>query len=160
MATVVEPRTDHKLTDRLAWKRLKAHCQEVREHHLRYLFAKDRERGQRLTAEAVGIYLDYSKNRITDDTIQLLTQLAENSGLRQRIDAMFQGEKINPTEKRAVLHVALRAPREKSIVVDGVDVVPGVHEVLDRMAGFSERVRSGGSLRSRRAGRVRAQRQP
>src|SRR5580693_7791638 len=125
MATVVEPSTDHKLTNRLAWKRLQVHCQEVRELHLQYLFAKDRERGQRLTAEAVGIYLDYSKNRITDDTIQLLTQLAENCGLRHRIDAMFQGEKINPTENRAVLHVALRAPRDKSIVVDGVDVVPG-----------------------------------
>jgi glucose-6-phosphate isomerase len=143
MATVVAPSTDHKLTDRLAWKRLQAHCQEVRGLHLRYLFAKDRERGERLTAEAVGIYLDYSKNRITDDTIQLLAQFAESSGLRQRIDAMFRGEKINHTENRAVLHVALRAPREQSIVVDGVDVVPGVHEVLDRMAGFSERVRSG-----------------
>ena len=143
MATAVEPLTNHRLTERPAWKGLQVHAQKARALHLRDLFANDRERGQRLTAEAVGIFLDYSKNRITDETLQLLIQLAEESGLRQRIDAMFQGEKINRTENRAVLHVALRAPRGTSIVVDGNNVVPGVHEVLDRMAEFSQRVRSG-----------------
>jgi glucose-6-phosphate isomerase len=143
MATVVDPLTKSRLTDRPAWKGLQAHAQKARALHLRDLFAQDGERGKRLTAEAVGIYLDYSKNRITGDTIQLLLQLAEESGLRQRIEAMFQGEKINRTENRAVLHVALRAPRGASIVVDGNNVVPGVHEVLDRMAEFSDRVRSG-----------------
>jgi glucose-6-phosphate isomerase len=111
--------------------------------HLRDLFANDGERGLRFTAEATGIYLDYSKNRITGETMQLLLQLADESGLRGRIDAMFAGEKINPTEGRAVLHVALRTPRTKSIFVDGKDVVPGVHEVLDRMTRFAERIRSG-----------------
>jgi len=110
---------------------------------MRDLFAQDGERGKRLNAEAAGLFLDYSKNRITGETIQLLLQLAEESGLRQRIEAMFQGEKINRTENRAVLHVALRAPRGASILVDGNNVVPGVHEVLDRMAEFSNRVRSG-----------------
>ena len=143
MATVVEPLTKSRLTERPAWKRLKVNCEKTRALHLRDLFAADGERGRRLTAEALGIYLDYSKNRITDETIQLLIQLAEESGLRQRIEAMFQGEKINRTENRAVLHVALRAPRGASIVVDGKNVVPGVHEVLDRMAEFSHRVRSG-----------------
>ena len=111
--------------------------------HLRDLFAEDRKRGERMTAEAAGIFLDYSKNRITDETVKLLVQLAEESGLRQRIDAMFRGEKINITENRAVLHVALRAPRGTSIVVDGENVVPQVHAVLDKMADFSNRVRSG-----------------
>jgi glucose-6-phosphate isomerase len=143
MATVVEPRAEPRLTDRNGWKALEVHAQQARALHLRDLFANDRERGRRLTAEAVGIYLDYSKNRITDKTIGLLLQLAEESGLRQRIDAMFQGEKINRTENRAVLHVALRAPRGTSIVVDGNNVVPGVHEVLDRMAEFCHRVRGG-----------------
>ena len=143
MAIVVESLTDHRLTERPAWKGLEVHCRKARKLHLRNLFAKDGERGQRLTAEAAGIYLDYSKNRITDETINLLIQLAEESGLRQRIDAMFRGEKINRTEDRAVLHVALRAPRGASIAVDGHNVVPGVHEVLDRMAEFSHRVRSG-----------------
>ena len=143
MATIVEPLTDRPLTERPAWKSLEAHRQKARSLHLRDLFAYDSERGRRFTAEAAGIYLDYSKNRITDETIKLLIQLAEESGLRQRIDAMFQGEKINRTENRAVLHVALRAPRGTSIVVDGNNVVPGVHEVLDRMAEFSQRVRSG-----------------
>jgi glucose-6-phosphate isomerase len=142
MAMVVGPLNDQ-LTERPAWKALEEHCQKARAVHLRDLFAKDGERGQRLTAEAAGIYLDYSKNRITGETLKLLFQLAEESGLRQRIDAMFQGEKINRTENRAVLHVALRAPRGTSIVVDGNNVVPGVHEVLDRMADFSNRVRSG-----------------
>src|SRR6202035_5151202 len=107
--------------------------------HLRKLFADDPKRGERMTAEAVGLFLDYSKNRITDETVKLLIELAEESGLRSRIDAMFRGEKINTTEKRAVLHVALRAPKESSIVVDGEDVVPQVHKVLDKMAHFSNR---------------------
>src|SRR5712691_3362010 len=143
MATAVEPLTNLPLTKRPAWKSLEAHRQKARSLHLRDLFADDQERGRRLTAEAVGLYLDYSKNRITDETMKLLIQLANESGLRQRIDAMFQGEKINRTENRAVLHVALRAPRGTSIVVDGNNVVPGVHEVLDRMADFSNRVRGG-----------------
>src|SRR5579864_6020541 len=131
MATVVEPLTDRPLTERPAWKNLEVHCQKARSLHLRDLFAQDGERGRRFAAEAAGIFLDYSKNRITDETIQLLIRLAEESGLRQRIDAMFHGEKINRTENRAVLHVALRAPRGTSIVIDGNDVVPGVHQVLD-----------------------------
>src|SRR5512144_3263212 len=131
------------LTARQSWKALQAHQEKIRALHLRRLFADDPTRGERLTAEAVGIYLDYSKNRVTDETLGLLLQLAEESGLRARIDAMFRGEKINVTEGRAVLHVALRAPRGQSIVVDGEDVVPQVHAVLDKMADFSERVRSG-----------------
>src|ERR687897_440375 len=131
------------LTKRQPWNALTAHHQSVREVHLRKLFADDPTRGERMTAEAVGLYLDYSKNRITDDTLTLLRQLAEESGLRARIDAMFRGEKINSTENRAVLHVALRAPRGTSIVVDGENVVPQVHAVLDKMADFSNRVRSG-----------------
>jgi glucose-6-phosphate isomerase len=131
------------LTLRAAWKALDAHYKKIRKLHLRKLFAKDPQRGERLTAEAVGVYLDYSKNRITDETVRLLLQLAEESGLRSRIDAMFQGEKINVTEKRAVLHVALRAPKGQSIIMDGEDVVPQVHAVLDKMAAFSNRVRSG-----------------
>ena len=131
------------LTSRPAWKALQGHYQKVRDLHLRDIFAGDPGRGERLTAEAVGIYLDYSKHRVTDETLTLLRQLAEESGLRQRIDAMFRGEKINVTENRAVLHVALRAPRGTSIVVDGKDVVPDVHAVLDKMADFTNRVRSG-----------------
>ena len=131
------------LTKRPAWKALAAHYKEVRELHLRDLFGDDPKRGERLTAEGAGLFLDYSKNRVTDETLQILLQLAEESGLRARIEAMFRGEKINPTENRAVLHVALRAPRGASIVVDGENVVPQVHAVLDRMAGFSNRVRSG-----------------
>jgi glucose-6-phosphate isomerase len=131
------------LTARPAWQALDTHHRRVREVHLRKLFADDPTRGERMTAEAVGLYLDYSKNRITDDTLMLLRQLAEESGLRARIDAMFRGEKINSTENRAVLHVALRAPRGTSIVVDGENVVPQVHAVLDKMADFSNRVRSG-----------------
>src|SRR6201993_4975792 len=125
------------LTERQAWNALAAHHQTVRELHLRKLFADDPKRGERMTAEAVGLYLDYSKNRITDETLKLLLQLAEEAGLRARIDAMFSGEKINITEKRAVLHVALRAPKDQSILVDGNNVVPEVHAVLDRMADFS-----------------------
>jgi len=131
------------LISRPAWKALQSHYQKVRDLHLRDVFADDPKRGERLTAEAVGVYLDYSKHRVTDETLTLLRQLAEESGLRQRIDAMFRGEKINVTENRAVLHVALRAPRGTSIVVDGKDVVPEVHAVLDKMAEFSNRVRSG-----------------
>jgi len=131
------------LTKRKAWKALQAHYKQVRELQLRNLFAEDPKRGERLTAEGVGLYLDYSKNRITDETITLLLQLVEESGLRGRIDAMFRGEKINITENRAVLHAALRAPKGTSIVVDGEDVVPQVHAVLDRMADFSHRVRNG-----------------
>jgi glucose-6-phosphate isomerase len=126
-----------------AWKALAAHHAEVGHLHLRQLFADDPTRGERMTAEAVGIYLDYSKNRITDETVGLLLQLAEDSGLRARIDAMFRGERINITEKRAVLHVALRAPRGTSIVVDGENVVDQVHGVLDAMTEFTDRVRSG-----------------
>jgi glucose-6-phosphate isomerase len=131
------------LTQRAAWKALSAHYPKIQELHLRKLFAEDPQRGQRLTAEAVGIYLDYSKNRLTDETLRLLLQLAEESGLRAQIDAMFRGDKINVTEKRAVLHVALRAPKGQSIVVDGQNVVPLVHAVLDKMADFANRVRSG-----------------
>ncbi len=131
------------LTQRKAWTALQAHSEKLRELHLRDLFAKDPRRGERMTAEAVGLFLDYSKNRITDETISLLIELAKESGLQSRIDAMFRGEKINITEKRAVLHVALRAPRGESIVVDGEDVVPQVHAVLDKMADFANRVRSG-----------------
>jgi glucose-6-phosphate isomerase len=125
------------------WKDLDAHHKKIGNLHLRQLFADDPERGTRLTAQAVGLYLDYSKNRVTDETIELLVQLARESGLRERIDAMFQGEKINITEKRAVLHTALRAPKDASILVDGKNVVPEVHTVLERMADFSNRVRDG-----------------
>src|SRR5262245_47628125 len=131
------------LTTQPAWMALEAHYETVRGLHLRALFADDATRGERLTAEAAGIFLDYSKNRVTDETIALLCRLAEASGLRDRIDAMFRGDKINVTENRAVLHVALRAPRGASIVVDGKNVVPDVHAVLDAMSDFSNRVRSG-----------------
>ena len=126
-----------------AWKALATHYEKIRELHLRELFEDDPTRGERFTAEGVGIYVDYSKNRITDETLKLLLQLAEESGLQARIKDMFRGERINVTENRAVLHVALRAPREATILVDGENVVPKVHEVLDRMADFSNRVRSG-----------------
>src|SRR5262249_51153938 len=117
--------------------------QKIRDRHLRQLFAEDRERGERFAVEAAGVYLDYSKNRITDETVKLLLQLAQESGLRERIDAMFRGEKINVTENRAVLHVALRAPRGATILHDGENVVPQVHSVLDKMADFANRLRSG-----------------
>ena len=126
-----------------AWKDLQNHYKQIKELHLRQLFADDPTRGERLTVEAAGLFLDYSKNRITDETLQLLLKLAEESQLRERIDAMFRGDKINLTEKRAVLHTALRAPRDASIEVDGKNVVPEVHAVLDRMADFSNRIRSG-----------------
>ncbi len=131
------------LTQRPSWKALAEHYQKIRDLHLRTLFAQDARRGERFACEAVGIYLDYSKNRITDETLRLLLELAESSGLRERIDAMFGGEKINVTENRAVLHVALRTPKDQSIIVDGENVVPEVHFVLDKMADFSNRVRSG-----------------
>jgi glucose-6-phosphate isomerase len=131
------------LTQLPAWQALAAHYETIRGVHLRELFAQDSTRGERLTAEAEGLFLDYSKQRITDETLTLLLQLAEESGLRDRIDAMFSGQKINLTENRAVLHVALRAPSGQKILVDGQDVVPEVHLVLDRMAGFADQIRSG-----------------
>jgi glucose-6-phosphate isomerase len=143
MSDPSDPTPDTPLTQLPAWQALKAHFEQVKALHLRDLFAQDPGRGERLTLDAEGIYLDYSKNRVTDETLRLLLQLAEESGLRARIDAMFSGAKINVTEDRAVLHVALRAPKGTQIFVDGEDVVPGVHEVLDRMAAFADRVRSG-----------------
>jgi len=140
-ATATAVRTP--LTQLPAWKSLQAHYETIRNRHLRELFQTDPERGRRLTLEAEGIYFDYSKHRITDETLRLLIRLAEESLLRDRITAMFGGEKINITEKRAVLHTALRAPRGAEILVDGENVVPAVHDVLDRMADFSNRVRSG-----------------
>jgi glucose-6-phosphate isomerase len=131
------------LTSRNAWRALEDHFREIRDSHLRNLFAADPGRGERFTAQAVGLFLDYSKNRVTGDTLRLLVQLAEESGLKQRSEAMFTGQKINITENRAVLHVALRAPRGAVIEVDGENVVPKVHEVLDRMTDFANRVRSG-----------------
>jgi len=131
------------LTRRKAWKPLQSHYKKIRGLHLRKLFADDPKRGERMTAEAAGLFLDYSKNRITDDTISLLLKLAEESGLRGRIEAMYRGEKINVTENRAVLHIALRAPKGTSIVVDGKNVVPQVHAVLEKMDEFTNRVRSG-----------------
>src|SRR6266704_2631126 len=136
-------RTIKPLAQRAVWKSLAEQSKQIKKLHLRKLFAQDAKRGERFTAEAAGLFLDYSKNRIMDQTIRLLVQLAEESGLRERREAMFNGEKINTTENRAVLHVALRAPKGQSIVVDGEDVVPGVHAVLDKMAEFSNRVRSG-----------------
>jgi glucose-6-phosphate isomerase len=138
MTTPIPP-----LTQRSAWAALHSHQKEVAPIHLRKLFADDPKRGERLTLQAAGIYLDYSKNRITDETLALLVQLAEQSGLRERIDAMFRGEHINVSENRAALHVALRAPRGTSMLVDGENVVPQVHAVLDKMSGFADRVRSG-----------------
>src|SRR3989454_3196448 len=125
------------------WRALEDHYGTMRGRHLRDLFAEDPARGERMTAEAAGVFLDYSKNRVEDGTLSLLVELAEKSGLRERIDAMFRGEKINVTENRAVLHVALRAPRGASIVVDGKNVVPEVHDVLDKLAEFANRIRSG-----------------
>jgi glucose-6-phosphate isomerase len=147
MATPVIPSatstTPVPLASRKSWKALQSHYETMRSVHLRKLFADDPQRGTRMTMEAVGIFLDYSKNRVTDETLKLLLQLAEESGLRAHIDAMFRGDKINFTEKRAVLHVALRAPKNESILVDGENVVPMVHAVLDKMTQFSNRVRSG-----------------
>ncbi|HXS43694.1 MAG TPA: hypothetical protein VN751_03625, partial [Solirubrobacteraceae bacterium] len=131
------------LRERAAWGALEKHFNEIRDVHLRDLFADDPTRGERLLAEGAGLYLDYSKNRITDETVRLLLLLAAESGLAERTEAMFRGDRINTTENRSVLHVALRMPKGTSLVVDGVDVVADVHEVLDRMADFAERVRSG-----------------
>lgn len=136
--------SDHQhLTNRKAWKALEAHFKEAKDQHLRDLFDADPKRGEEMSLQAIGLYLDYSKNRVTEETLKLLFQLATESGLRARIDSMFRGDKINITEKRAVLHVALRAPKEAAILVDGQNVVPQVHEVLDRMTEFSNRVRNG-----------------
>jgi len=135
--------TQTPLTKLNAWKSLAEHHQSIQSTHLRTLFEEDPQRGERLTAEGGDLFFDYSKNRVTDETLKLLIQLAEESGLRERIDAMFAGEKINLTEDRAVLHTALRAPQGKTITVDGENVVPHVHEVLERMSAFSDRVRSG-----------------
>ena len=143
MTARVEPSTHSKLTEGQAWKALQAHYAQVRSLQLRQLFADDATRGERLAVEAIGLYLDYSKNRVTGDTLKLLFDLAKESGLRERLEAMFRGDKINITENRAVLHVALRAPKGQSIMVDGKDVVPEVHAVLDAMSQFSDRVRSG-----------------
>ena len=143
MAANPQPAAPKRTSKPSAWKALAAHYKTVSRVHLRELFADDPQRGQRMALEAVGLYFDYSKNRITDETLKLLARLAEESRLRGRIDAMFSGEKINITEKRAVLHTALRAPKDATILVDGKNVVPEVHAVLDRMSAFSERVRSG-----------------
>ena len=143
MAAPVLPLTKGPATKPTAWSALASHYKTVSKLHLRQLFADDPNRGERMAFEAVGLYLDYSKNRVTDETLKLLVQLAEESGLRARIDSMFRGEKINVTENRAALHVALRSPRGASILVDGKNVVPEVHSVLDKMADFSNRVRGG-----------------
>jgi glucose-6-phosphate isomerase len=143
MATRAEAISKRPAVRRQAWKDLGGHYKKVQELHLRELFADDPKRGERLTVQALGLFLDYSKNRITGETLNLLIRLAEESGLRERIDAMFRGEKINVTEKRAVLHTALRVPRDASIVVDGENVVPKVHAVLDRMTDFANRLRTG-----------------
>jgi glucose-6-phosphate isomerase len=135
--------TNQHLTSRRAWRALAAHQKKIRGLHLRQLFAADPKRGERMTAEAAGLFLDYSKNRITNETVTLLLKLADEAGLRSRITAMFSGEKINVTENRAVLHIALRAPKRARILVEGKNVVPDVHVVLDKMEGFSKRVRSG-----------------
>ena len=132
--------------DTAAWQTLNTHYQQLKDVHLRKLFADDPGRGERFVAEGAGLHLDYSKNRITDETVRLLLQLARERGVAERRDAMFRGDKINITEQRAVLHVALRAPRDAKIMVDGRDVVPDVHQVLDAMAAFAERVRSGAWL--------------
>ncbi|MHB8623993.1 MAG: glucose-6-phosphate isomerase [Sulfuricaulis sp.] len=141
--TAGSPATVQRLTDRPAWKALEQHYATIRDLPLRRLFAEDPLRGERLSAEDSGIYLDYSKNRVTDETLRLLLKLAEECGLRERINAMFRGERINVTEKRAVLHTALRAPETERIVVDGINVVPEIHQMLNRMAAFSHQVRSG-----------------
>src|SRR5258707_3456539 len=137
------PRSTTNLTEPPPWNALQEHYNQIQNRHLRTLFSEDPNRCESLTVEAAGLYFDYSKHRVTDETIRLLLALAEDRGLRARIDAMFRGDKINVAEKRAVLHVALRAPRGASILVDGKNVVPEVHEVLDRMAEFSTRVRDG-----------------
>src|SRR5512147_664211 len=146
MAARVQPLTKRPVRKWPAWDALATHYKKVSKLHLRDLFAEDPKRGNRLTAEAVGVFVDYSKNRVTDETLKLLFKLADEADLRSRIDAMFRGEKINLTENRAVLHVALRAPKDASILVDGKNVVPEVHAVLDKMGDFSNRIRSGNWL--------------
>jgi glucose-6-phosphate isomerase len=141
--TAIDQERPKPLTERAAWTALKRHHDDIGDRHLRQIFADDPQRGTRLTAEAAGLYLDYSKHRATDETFRLLIRLADDCGLRERIDAMFDGERINVTEHRAVLHIALRAPAGARIVADGVDVVPAVHAVLDRMTTFADAVRSG-----------------
>ncbi|HEX7994863.1 MAG TPA: glucose-6-phosphate isomerase, partial [Streptosporangiaceae bacterium] len=131
------------LRSRPAWSALTDHYAKIRDVHLRDLFASDPDRGERMTAQGAGLYMDYSKNRISDETIALLTDLAVESRLPERIEAMFSGERINTTENRSVLHVALRMPRDATLVVDGTDVVAEVHQVLDKMAAFASRIRSG-----------------
>src|ERR1700751_2844465 len=143
MAASPQPQVKKQATTQSAWKALTSHYKAVSKLHLRQLFADDAKRGQRMAVEAIGLYLDYSKNRATDETLKLLLQLATESGLRERIDAMFSGEKINITENRAVLHVALRAPKGEKILVDGKDVVPEVHAVLDAIPSFADRLRTG-----------------
>ena len=140
---MIKKTTIKPLAQRKAWKSLAAHHKQIGKLHLRELFAKDKKRGEQMNCEAVGLFLDYSKNRVTAQTLKLLIQLAKESGLREHMEAMFSGEKINITENRAVLHVALRAPKGASILVDGKNVVPEVHQVLDRMTDFSNRIRSG-----------------
>jgi glucose-6-phosphate isomerase len=142
-ATVANAQGIESLTASKAWKALQTHHEQIGATHLRDLFATDPGRGERLTVEAAGLFVDYSKNRITDETVKLLIELARESGLESKIEAMFRGDKINFTEKRSVLHVALRMPKSASLVVDGVDVVAEVHAVLDRMAAFADRIRSG-----------------
>ena len=143
MASRLTAIANHLQTRRSAWKALEFHFKKVRGLHLRDLFAGDQSRGERMAAEGAGIYLDYSKNRLTNHTLKLLIDLADESGLQGRIDAMFRGEKVNITEKRPALHIALRAPRGTSIFVDGKNVVPQVHLVLEKMARFCNRVRGG-----------------
>ncbi len=139
----IKPEEIKALTERKAWAALTAHAKEMYNTHLRKLFGDDAARGEKFTVEAAGLFLDYSKNRITAETLDLLLELAAESGLAERIAAMFRGDKINVTEKRAVLHTALRAPKDAVIVVDGENVVPGVHQVLDKMTAFANKVRSG-----------------
>jgi glucose-6-phosphate isomerase len=143
MAARVKVKASRPAVNRKAWKDLGSHYKRIRDQHMRQLFAKDPKRGEHLSVEALGLFLDYSKNRITGETVKLLIRLAKESRLQERIDAMFRGDKINVTEKRAVLHIALRAPRGASIVVDGENVVPKVHAVLDQMTKFANRLRSG-----------------
>src|SRR5215831_2143372 len=138
MTATIQP-----LTQRKAWKALAGHFMKVKDLHLRDLFAAEPKRGEEMSLIAAGLYLDYSKNRVTNETLKLLVELARESGLKERLESMFNGDKINVTEKRAVLHVALRAPKEAAILFEGENVVPKVHEVLDRMTEFSNRVRNG-----------------
>ena len=156
MITMPQPQTEIiPLCERPAWKALRQHHAKIQNVHLRQLFAEDPQRGERFAFEALGLYFDYSKNRITDETIRLLLELAKQSGLRERIDAMFGGEKINVTEKRAVLHVALRATKDESIMVDGANVVPEVHAVLDRMTTFREAMSAAAQWKGHTGKRIR-----